>query len=143
MHPSPSIFGHCRLNPLPPPPVHNGGPCVWDVYGVARPGSGQCPLPAALSGLCSTGSQGHRTDPSLPCPVMDPPFSFQPPFLFFGFGIAAQQERAVLLRPPVRLYGKLILSSSPFVPRRQNPLLPPHFPSKCSCSSYAISSMFC
>ena len=95
----------------PHPPVHNGGPCVWDVYGVARPGSGQCPaLPAARSGLCSTGSHGHRTNPSLPFPVMDPS-SFQPPFPFFGFGIAAQQERAVFAGPPCAV----VRETNPFI----------------------------
>ena len=94
-----------------PPPVHNGGPCVWDVYGVARPGSGQCPaLPAARSGLCSTGSHGHRTNPSLPFPVMDPS-SFQPPFP--PLVSVWLHSKNGPMGPPVRLYMELILSSPP------------------------------
>ena len=104
------------LSPLLP--VHNWEPCGWDVYGVARPGSGQCPVfPAARSGLCSTGSHCD-TGPSLSFPVINPS-SLRLPFPPLWFCMSAQQERVPISPPPpVRLYVQLILSSSLYSPSR-------------------------
>ena len=85
-------------SPSPLLPVHNWEPCGWDVYGVARPGSGQCPVfPAARSGLCSTGSHCD-TGPFLSFPGTNPSSLLLPfPLLV---RMAAQQERVPISPPP-------------------------------------------